>query len=259
MTAQLKSTSQGQTMILTLSDPAMRNALGPDMYAAGIEALNVAETNPEIRSVIITGEGSNFCAGGNLQRLQSNRDKPREAQAQSIEGLHSWMEAIRTCPKPVIAAVEGAAAGAGFSLAMMCDMMVAARDSIFVMAYSSIALSPDGGGSWSLSHSLPRQLASELLLLGERIGAERLHALGVVNRISEPGHALSDALQLADRINARAPNAMSSIKELINDAGTHNLTTHLAQERDHFVNNLHHANAGIGIAAFLNKEKPVYK
>lgn len=246
-------------MILTLSDPAMRNALGPDMYAAGIEALNVAETNPEIRSVIITGEGSNFCAGGNLQRLQGNRDKPREAQAQSIEGLHSWMEAIRTCPKPVIAAVEGAAAGAGFSLALMCDMMVAARDSIFVMAYSSIALSPDGGGSWSLSHALPRQLASELLLLGERIGAERLHALGVVNRISEPGHALSDALQLADRINARAPNAMSSIKELINDAGTHNLTTHLAQERDHFVNNLHHANAGIGIAAFLNKDKPVYK
>lgn len=259
MTAQLKSTSHGQTLILTLSDPAMRNALGPDMYAAGIEALNVAETNPEIRSVIITGEGSHFCAGGNLQRLQGNREKPREAQAQSIEGLHSWMEAIRTCPKPVIAAVEGAAAGAGFSLALMCDMIVAARDSIFVMAYSSIALSPDGGGSWSLSQSLPRQLASELLLLGERIGAERLHALGMVNRISEPGHALTDALQLADRINARAPNAMSSIKELINDAGTHNLTTHLAQERDHFVNNLHHANAGIGIAAFLNKEKPVYK
>jgi enoyl-CoA hydratase/carnithine racemase len=237
----------------------MRNALGPDMYAAGIEALNVAETNPEIRSVIITGEGSHFCAGGNLQRLQGNREKPREAQAQSIEGLHSWMEAIRTCPKPVIAAVEGAAAGAGFSLALMCDMIVAARDSIFVMAYSSIALSPDGGGSWSLSQSLPRQLASELLLLGERIGAERLHALGLVNRISETGHALTDALQLADRINARAPNAMSSIKELINDAGTHNLTTHLAQERDHFVTNLHHANAGIGIAAFLNKEKPVYK
>jgi enoyl-CoA hydratase/carnithine racemase len=259
MTAQLKSTSHGQSLILTLSDPAMRNALGPDIYAAGIEALNVAETNPEIRSVIITGEGSHFCAGGNLQRLQGNREKPREAQAQSIEGLHSWMEAIRTFPKPVIAAVEGAAAGAGFSLALMCDMIVAARDSIFVMAYSSIALSPDGGGSWSLSQSLPRQLASELLLLGERIGADRLHALGMVNRISEPGHALTDALQLADRINARAPNAMSSIKELINDAGTHNLTTHLAQERDHFVNNLHHANAGIGIAAFLNKEKPFYK
>lgn len=259
MTAQLKSTSQGQTLVLTLSDPALRNALGPEMYAAGIEALNVAETNPDIRSVIITGEGAHFCAGGNLNRLLGNRDKPREHQAQSIEGLHNWMEAIRTFPKPIIAAVEGAAAGAGFSLVLMCDMIVAARDSVFVMAYSSIGLSADGGGSWSLAHALPRQLASELLMLGERIGAERLQELGIVNRVVESGSALEQALQLAERINARAPNAMSSVKELLNDAGTHNLTAHLAQERDHFVNNLHHANAGIGIRAFLNKEKPIYK
>ena len=259
MTAQLKSTSQGQTLILTLSDPTLRNALGPEMYAAGIEALNVAESNPEIRSVIITGEGANFCAGGNLRRLQGNRDKEPEIQAQSIEGLHSWIEAIRTFPKPVIAAVEGAAAGAGFSLAMMCDLVVASRDSVFVMAYSSIALSPDGGGSWSLAQALPRQLASELLLLGERIGAERLHALGVVNQVVDSGQALDHALRLSERINDRAPNAMSSIKELLNEASTHNLTTHLRQERDHFVKNLHHANAGIGITAFLNKENPRYK
>jgi len=259
MTAQLKSTSQGQTLVLTLSDPSLRNALGPEMYAAGIEALNVAETNPEIRSVILTGEGAHFCAGGNLNRLLGNRDKPREVQAQSIEGLHSWMEAIRTFPKPIIAAVEGAAAGAGFSLVLMCDLIVAARDSVFVMAYSSIGLSADGGGSWSLAQALPRQLASELLMLGERIGAERLQELGIVNRVVESGNALEQALQLAERINARAPNAMSSVKELLNDAGTHHLTAHLAQERDHFVNNLHHANAGIGIRAFLNKEKPIYK
>jgi len=259
MTAQLKSTSQGQTLVLTLSDPSLRNALGPEMYAAGIEALNAAETNPEIRSVILTGEGAHFCAGGNLNRLLGNRDKPREVQAQSIEGLHSWMEAIRTFPKPIIAAVEGAAAGAGFSLVLMCDLIVAARDSVFVMAYSSIGLSADGGGSWSLAQALPRQLASELLMLGERIGAERLQELGIVNRVVDSGSALEQALQLAERINARAPNAMSSVKELLNDAGTHHLTAHLAQERDHFVNNLHHANAGIGIRAFLNKEKPIYK
>ena len=259
MTAQLKSTSQGQTLVLTLSDPSLRNALGPEMYAAGIEALNAAETNPEIRSVILTGEGAHFCAGGNLNRLLGNRDKPREVQAQSIEGLHSWMEAIRTFPKPIIAAVEGAAAGAGFSLVLMCDLIVAARDSVFVMAYSSIGLSADGGGSWSLAQALPRQLASELLMLGERIGAERLQELGIVNRVVDSGNALEQALQLAERINARAPNAMSSVKELLNDAGTHHLTAHLAQERDHFVNNLHHANAGIGIRAFLNKEKPIYK
>ena len=259
MIGQLKSAVHGQTLVLTISNPTLRNALGPEIYTAGIEALNAAESNPEIRSVIITGEGAHFCAGGNLQRLLTNREQPKEVQAQSIDGLHTWMEAIHTFPKPVIAAVEGAAAGAGFSLVLMCDLVVAARDSIFVMAYSTIALSPDGGGSWNLSHTLPRQLAAELMLLGERISAERLHALGSVNRLVESGTALTQALDLAEGINARAPNAMQSIKELINDAPTQSLHVHLTQERDHFVKNLHHANAGVGISAFLNKEKPIYK
>lgn len=259
MIGQLKSAVHGQTLVLTISNPTLRNALGPEIYTAGIEALNAAESNPEIRSVIITGEGAHFCAGGNLQRLLTNREQPKEVQAQSIDGLHTWMEAIHTFPKPVIAAVEGAAAGAGFSLVLMCDLVVAARDSIFVMAYSSIALSPDGGGSWNLSQTLPRQLAAELMLLGERISAERLHDLGSVNRLVESGTALTQALDLAERINARAPNAMQSIKELINDAPTQSLHVHLTQERDHFVENLHHANAGLGISAFLNKEKPIYK
>jgi enoyl-CoA hydratase/carnithine racemase len=259
MTAQLKSINHGETLVLTLSDPAYRNAMAPEIYAAGIEALSVAETNPDIRSVVITGEGSHFCAGGNLQRLKANRELPAEVQAQSIEGFHNWIETIRTFPKPVIAAVEGAAAGAGFSLALACDMVVAASDSVFVMAYSSIALSPDGGGSWYLAQTLPRQLVSELLLLGERVSPQRLHALGIVNHVVDSGHALGQALHLAERINARAPNAMSSIKELLNDASTHNLTEHLAQERNHFVKNLHHPNAGVGIQAFLNKEIPLYK
>jgi len=259
MIGQLKSAVHGQTLVLTISNPTLRNALGPEIYTAGIEALNAAESNPEIRSVIITGEGAHFCAGGNLQRLLTNREQPKEVQAQSIDGLHTWMEAIHTFPKPVIAAVEGAAAGAGFSLVLMCDLVVAARDSIFVMAYSSIALSPDGGGSWNLSQALPRQLAAELMLLGERISAERLHDLGSVNRLVESGTALTQALDLAERINARAPNAMQSIKELINDAPTQSLHVHLTQECDYFVKNLHHANAGLGISAFLNKEKPIYK
>jgi enoyl-CoA hydratase/carnithine racemase len=259
MTAQLLSTSEGQTLVLTLSNPEFRNALGPEMYAAGVEALNVAESSAEVRSVVITGANGIFSAGGNLQRLQNNRQLPPEHQAQSIEGLHNWIEAIRTFPKPVIAAVEGPAAGAGFSLALACDMIVSARNSVFVMAYSGIALSPDGGGSWSLSRTLPRQLATELLMCGERIGAERLHELGVVNRLTDPAQALNEALKLATFLNGRAPNALASIKELLSDADGSNLTSHLARERDHFVKNLHHANAGIGIAAFLNKQTPQYE
>lgn len=259
MTAELKSASQGRTLVLTISNPEHRNALGPEMYAAGVEALNAADSNPEVRSVVIAGEGATFCAGGNLQRLLDNRTKPPEVQAQSIEGLHSWIEAIRTFPKPVIAAVEGAAAGAGFSLALACDFIVAAENAVFVMAYSNVALSPDGGGTWSLARALPRQLVNELLMCGERVGAARLHQLGLVNQVAPAGSALEQALALASRLNERAPNALASIKELVNDAAVQPLPAQLAQEREHFVKNLHHANAGTGIAAFLGKDKPRYE
>jgi enoyl-CoA hydratase/carnithine racemase len=259
MPAELKSTSQGRTMVLAISNPENRNALDPAMYAAGVEALNVAETNPEVGSVVITGEGSMFCAGGNLQRLQANRQQPPEVQARSVEGLHSWIEAIRTFPKPVIAAVEGPAAGAGFSLCLACDFIVAAQDAVFVMAYSNVALSPDGGASWHLTRMLPRQLVSELLLSAERVSATRLHELGVVNRVTAPGAALTEALEIAGRLNARAPNSLASIKELMNEAKDTSLNRQLAAERDHFVRNLHHRNAGIGIEAFLAKKQPRYE
>ncbi len=259
MTAELKSTTHGKTMILSISNPEQRNALGPDLYAAGVEALSVAESNDEIRSVVITGEGATFSAGGSLQRLRDNRQQPPEVQARSIEGLHNLIESIRTYPKPIVAAVEGSAAGAGFSLALACDMIVAARDAFFIMAYANIALSPDGGASWSLVRSMPRQLANELLMCGSRITSTRLHELGVINRLSDTGNALSDALELAATLNSRAPNATSSIKELVNDAEGSSLNEQLARERDQFVTNLHHANAGIGIEAFLTKTKPVYE
>lgn len=242
-----------QIKLLSISNPTLRNALSPAIYAAGIEAINHADSSNDVRAVIITGEGQTFCAGGNLQRLQYNRTQARDVQSQSIDGLHAWIEAIRTCRKPVIAAVEGAAAGAGFSLALACDMIVASQEAIFVMAYSTVGLSPDGGGSWQLAHQLPRQLATELLLTGDRITAERLHALGVVNQLTESGQALACAVQLAEKLAARAPNVMASVKELIADAGQRSLSDHLKAERDAFVSNLHHANGGEGIAAFLGK------
>jgi enoyl-CoA hydratase/carnithine racemase len=259
MGAQLKSETQDQTLVLTLSNPGMRNALGPEIYSAGIEALGAAETNPAVRSVVITGEGGTFSAGGNLHRLLANREQHPSVQAASIEGLHNWMETIRTYPKPVIAAVEGAAAGAGFSLALMCDFVVAASDSFFVMAYSSIALSPDGGGSWNLARSLPRPIANEILMLGERITAERLHQLGWINQLSNPGESLAQALQWAQRLNARAPNALTGIKDLLNSAAQMPLSDHLAQEKSSFVTLLHHPNALTGITALLNKQTPDYR
>jgi enoyl-CoA hydratase/carnithine racemase len=259
MPAELKSASHGHTMVLTVSNPEHRNALGPEMYAAGVEAFNAADSNPDVRSVVITGAGTTFCAGGNLQRLLDNRQKDRSHQEQSIENLHAWIEAIRSFPKPVIAAVEGAAAGAGFSLALACDFIVAADNAIFVAAYSNVGLSPDGGCSWHLGRALPRQLVNELLMCGERVGAQRLQSVGVVNKVTPAGGALEEALALAARLNERAPNVIASIKELVGDAGSLDLHAQLAGERRHMVDNLFHANGGIGITAFLEKKAPKYQ
>lgn len=259
MSEQLTSARVGQTLVLTICNPDLRNALSPSMSVAAVEALNMAGSNPEIRSVIITGQGPFFCAGGNLNRLLANRQQPKEVQANSVDALNSWIDAIHSFPKPVIAAVEGAAAGAGFSLALACDLLVAAQDALFVMAYTSVGLSPDGGGSWALARNLPKQLAMQLMLLGERIDAPRLAQLGMVNQLTTPGQALSQALALATTLNARAPNALASVKELVAHASDQPLHRHLAQEKHHFVENLHHANGQIGIESFLNKQKPQYK
>ena len=258
MAGSLKSTCEGKTLILTISNPEFRNALSLDIYTAGIEALNSAENNPEIRSVIITGEGLTFCAGGNLQRMLANRQQPLDVQTQTIDALHSWIDSMRTFPKPIIAAVEGAAAGAGFSLALASDFIVAADNAIFLMAHSSVALSPDGGGSWALTRALPRSLVARMLMLGERLPAVSLHALGLVNELAPAGGAFAAALQMAEQLNQRAPNVMASVKELINEAQTNTLSEHLSSERHHFVKNLRHPNSAEGIDAFLQKRKPLY-
>ena len=259
MPAELQSTSHGQTMVLTLRNPEHRNALVPQICAAAVEALGVAETVPEVRSVVVTGEGASFCGGSPLQQLLAARHEPPEAAALALEAVHSFIEAIRTFPKPVIAAVEGAATGAGFSLALACDLVVAADSAVFSMPQTHVGLSPDGGATWSLAQALPRQLQAELLMTGERVSAGRLHDLGVVNRLTATGEALHEALGLAERLNARAPNALASVKELMNEAPGSTLNAQLARERDHFVKNLHHPNAGLGIEAYLAKQAPRYE
>lgn len=259
MAAELTSTTQGQTLILTLRNPHRHNALGPDIYSAGIEALNGAERGDEVRSVVLTGDGAVFSAGGDLNRLKTNRALDPSVPTASVEALHAWIETISAFPKPIVAAVEGAAAGAGFSLALACDFIVASRSARFSLAYTRVGLSPDGGASWALARALPLTLAAEWLMLGEPISAARLHSLGMVNRLSEPGSALSDALEFCSALNAKAPNVIASIKDLVRQAPSQELHMQLAAEQKHFVRNLQHANAGEGIEAFLEKRAPKFR
>lgn len=259
MSAELKASRRDATLILTLSNPGARNALHPDMYAAAIETLTTAERDDSVRVVVLTGAEQFFCAGGNLRRLLENRSKDPAAQASAIDQLHGWIEAIRNCPKPVIAAVEGGAAGAGCSLALACDLIVSGNTAQFAMRYVGVGLTPDGGGSWLLTRALPRQLASEMLLQGTPVGAARLHELGVINRLTTDGAALDTALAWADELAQLPPNAMESIKSLIQEAAGNELAEHMQLEKRQFVESLHHRNAQEGITAFLEKRKPHFQ
>jgi enoyl-CoA hydratase/carnithine racemase len=259
MSAELQASRRDATLILAISNPGARNALHPDMYAAAIETLTTAERDSSIRAVVLTGADNFFSAGGNLRRLLENRSKDPGVQAASIDDLHGWIQAIRDCPKPVIAAVEGAAAGAGFSLALACDMIVAGASAKFLMAYVQAGLTPDGGASWFLARALPRQLASEILLEGKAVPAARLHELGLINRVVADGTALDNALDWADELARLSPNAMEHIKSLLHEAQDNSLAAHFDAEKRHFVASLFHQDAQEGITAFLEKRKPDYK
>ena len=263
MSSVLTTDRQDHTLVLTLSDPATRNTLSPQACAAGVEALETAEASDEIRCVVLRGDGAHFCAGGDLNRLRGTRMRDDgggpDAQRASIDQFHAFVEALRALPKPVIAAVEGYAAGGGFSLALACDLVVAADDARFVMSYGRVGLSPDGGGSWQLAQRLPRALALQLIWLAEPVGAAQMQQWGLVNRVVPSGEALAEALRLARQLAQLAPNAIASAKELVDAAPTRALRPHLDDEREHFVANLFGPNGLEGMQAFLEKRAPRFR
>jgi enoyl-CoA hydratase/carnithine racemase len=259
MPSELLTERDGATLVLTISGPETRNTLSEQVISAGIEALGVAEGDAQVRAVVLRGAGDHFCAGGNLQGLMARREAGPAAQAKMLELLHRWVEAMRSFPKPVVAAVEGAAAGAGFSLALACDLIVAAEDARFMLSHARLGLSPDGGATWHLARALPRALVQQLVWLAEPVSARQLNQWGVVNWVCGNGQAHAEALRVAQRLADMAPNALASGKDLLHAAASGTLAGQLDAERDHFIENLFHANAAEGLRAFVEKRPPRFR
>lgn len=258
MAARLLSERRGAVLLLRISNPQARNALHPDVFRDGAAALRAAGEDHGVRAVVLAGEGEHFCAGGNLHRLRENRSADPSVQAASIDLLGEWISAIRACPKPVIAAVEGAAAGAGFALVLACDLVFAAEDARFVMSYVKVGLTCDGGASHFLATRLPYPLAYELLAGGQPVGAVRLHALGLVNAVLPRGQALAGALARAAELAGGPAFALGRIKALLSAREHETLAHQLVRERDDFVAALFHADSGEGIEAFLARRAPQF-
>src|SRR5262245_50398412 len=143
----LKTHREGAVLVLVNDNPKQRNALTADLYTEIPAALAAAQADPEIGAIVLTGAGDFFCAGGDLNRLGQAHSLTPGERRQRVELLHDMVRAIRATGKPVIAAVEGGAAGAGVSLALACDLVVAARDAYFSVAYVKVGLTPDAGAT----------------------------------------------------------------------------------------------------------------
>lgn len=241
---------------ITLDGPETRNAISAPAYRAVQAAVIDAGADPAVRAILIAGAAGFFSSGGNVARLQASAEGRLSEATANTDALGAMIKAVRACPVPVVAAVEGGAAGAGLSLMLACDMVVAAAGAKFTVAYVRIGLTPDGGVTHFLSAALPRQLVTELCLLGRPILAERLAEAGVVNLLAAPGDALAEAETLAARLAEGPRDAMARIKAEIAAAGRNDLAAQLDLEAEGINTARFGPEAREGLAAFLAKRKP---
>lgn len=254
----LQTQRQGGVLLLTVDGPASRNAIGPAIYRDVQDQVIGAGCDPAIRAIVLTGAGGFFSSGGNILALRQSAQGTLAEATANTDRLNATIKAIVDSPKPVIAAVEGGAAGAGAALALACDLIVASETARFTIAYVRVGLSPDGGVTHFLRAALPRQFVMEMCLLGQPVPAARLAQAGVVNLLVPEDGALQAALDLAERLAAGPPQAIGRIKELVNTAPGRDLATQLDVEARGINLARFGAEAAEGLSAFLEKRIPAF-
>ena len=175
-----------------------------------------------------------------------------------IEGVHASVLHFKNMNKPVIASVHGAVAGFGLSLMMAADLALASESAYFTLAYSNIALSPDGGATWSLPRQVGHKQAMEIALLGERFDATRARELGLVNRVYPQEQLEAETLKLARRLATGPIEALARTKSLLNQSFDNSFESQLQAEQANFVNCAVHSDFAEGLAGFFEKRRPVY-
>jgi 2-(1,2-epoxy-1,2-dihydrophenyl)acetyl-CoA isomerase len=218
----------GGILTLTLHRPDRLNALDLPQWDELAAAVERARDDQAIHAVVITGAGRAFCAGADIAGMRAGRDAA--GQVARLARINAIILALAAMPKPVIAALNGVAAGIGASLALACDLIVAAEGASLVCSWVKIGFVPDGGASWRLARALGPWRAKQLILTGRSLPAGEAHALGLVNEVVPAGAALERARALAGEIAAWSPHAVRLAKALVDGAATRSLAEQLAAE-----------------------------
>lgn len=271
-TDQLKCEAENGVATITLNRPDKRNALSNELTPALRQMLLTVEAEPSVRCVVITGAGRAFCSGGDVSGMGgSNSTASADAPRPSLERV-SLEDAVRKLQigqetltlrlfdlaKPTIAALPGAAAGAGMSIALACDLRIAAQSAFITTAFANIGLSGDYGGSWLLTQLVGVARAKELYFTSRRVGADEGVALGIFNEVVPDDQLMARTRALAESIAAGPPIALRYMKENLNRAVGADMRSALALEADRMVRCTRTEDHREAVQAFIGKRKPTF-
>jgi 2-(1,2-epoxy-1,2-dihydrophenyl)acetyl-CoA isomerase len=244
---------------LTLNRPDRLNAFSPAMLQALSEALHRLGNDAEIGTIVITGAGRGFCAGGDVKTMESRAVQGFEERVEGLRRMHQLPLLLRTLPKVVVAMVNGPAVGAGLGLAMACDLRIAGRSARFGTGFAGVGYSGDFGGSWSLTRLVGTAKARELYFLGDVVDAATASSLGLVNRVVEDEALHRETTALARRIADGPRVAYSYMKRNLFAAETEPLAAVLEMEAVHQARTAMTEDHLEASRAFVEKRRPVFK
>lgn len=250
--AGVKQGRDGAVGILTLDEPASLNAMTPDLLGGLATAIGEMTADPAIRALVLTGAGRGFCSG---QNLKAGEALGPDIVAGVMKFYWPAFKALRECRVPVVVAVNGVAAGGGFSLAMAGDMIVAARSASFIQVFSRIALVPDLGSTWLLPRLVGRQRALELMMFNEPLSAERAKEWGLVRDVVDDDKLMETAVALARRLAQGPTRALVATRMLLEESEHASYAAQFRREIEVQSEIRMSADAMEGRAAFVEKRK----
>jgi 2-(1,2-epoxy-1,2-dihydrophenyl)acetyl-CoA isomerase len=252
----------GAVCEIVLDRPEVLNAVDRETIAALAAAAAAVAEDISARAVLLRGEGMRFCAGGDIRMFGALVDLPaaerRRVLHEIVDGLHPLVTSLRHMPKPVVAAVQGAAAGFGLSLVLAADLALAAEDAVFASGYIQLGTSPDGAMTMTLPRIVGLKRAAELMFLGDRFGAGRALELGIVNRVVPPPALLDEARALTARLAAGPTAAYAAGKALLEASVGQLLDRQLQCEAESFAACAATPDFVEGVRAFLAKRRPSF-